>query len=386
MTRGERAPWTEAAERVDRWIMERHCRGWDPYDALASPLVRALAPGRWGRVAWTQLLRRSPLQLRPLLRVPQLRSSKTVALVLQARLSLAASAPTLADAPSIPRLVAWLEESRAPEGGWGYPFAWANRDAHVPAHTPNAVVTAFVGHALLDAADAGVPVAEDMLHAAGTFLAERLNRLLGADGAFCFSYTPLDRRAVHNASVLAASLLARLAVRGPEPAWREAALAAQRFTLAAQRDDGAWPYGTTSRNRWVDSFHTGYLLIALDQIDRSLEDDLAQAAIERGLRFWVGTFLRPPAVAYRPGRPYPVDMHGVAHAILTLLHFREHLPDALQRARGLAAWSLETMCGRDGAFHYLFHGRSMNRLRYARWVQAWMLRALAELAAVERGH
>ena len=38
------------------------------------------------------------------------------------------------------------------------------------------------------------------------------------------------------------------------------------------------------------------------------------------------------------------------------------------------------MRGEDGSFHYLRHARWTNRLRYARWVQAWMLRALAELA------
>jgi len=37
----------------------------------------------------------------------------------------------------------------------------------------------------------------------------------------------------------------------------------------------------------------------------------------------------------------------------------------------------------DGSFHYLRQANGVNRLPYARWVNAWMFRALAELAAVD---
>jgi len=371
---GRATEWGAAADRLERWLVERDLRGWDPYDALAAPLVRALAPGRWGKVAWTQLLRRSPVQLRGLLGVPRLPNPKADALVLESRLRRSTG--------SVSELVAKLERTAADQGGWGYPFAWANREALVPAGTPNAVVTAFVGHALLDARDAGQPVREDVLLSAGRFIAEDLHRLGGGNGTFCFSYTPVDRRGVHNASVLAASLLARLGVAFDRPAWRGGAEAAARFTLAAQRADGSWPYGIRARSGWVDSFHTGYVLVALDRIDATLGTGTARPAVERGLAYWTETFLVPPAVAHRPGRPHPVDMHAVAHAILTLLHFRARVSDARARAAGLADWSLGEMRAEDGSFHYLWRPRGTNRLPYFRWVQAWMLRALTELAVV----
>ena len=119
-----------------------------------------------------------------------------------------------------------------PAGGWGYPFPWTNRDARVPAGTPNAVVTAFVADALLEADAQGLRVDEGGLSDAGTFLVEALRRIPGPDASFCFSYTPLDRRAVHNANVLVAALLARLARRLDRPEWGETALTAARFTLA----------------------------------------------------------------------------------------------------------------------------------------------------------
>ena len=55
-----------AAEQLFAWAKDRNFEGYDPYDALNSPIVRAAAFGtRWGRIAWTQLLRRSPVNLRP---------------------------------------------------------------------------------------------------------------------------------------------------------------------------------------------------------------------------------------------------------------------------------------------------------------------------------
>ena len=51
---------------------QRDWSGYDPYDALRSPLLRMLSFGsRWPRIAWIQLLKRSPVNLRPLLVVPK---------------------------------------------------------------------------------------------------------------------------------------------------------------------------------------------------------------------------------------------------------------------------------------------------------------------------
>jgi hypothetical protein len=118
---GSGTEWSAAAERLERWLVERDLRGWDPYDALASPLVRALAPGRWGKVAWTQLLRRSPIQLRGLLGVPRLPNPKADALVLESRLRRSSG--------SARELVDKLEGTASAEGGWGYPFAAGSPEA-----------------------------------------------------------------------------------------------------------------------------------------------------------------------------------------------------------------------------------------------------------------
>lgn len=376
--------WCVAAGEVHRWMADRDYAGWDPFDFLASPWLRAATLGtRWGGVALTQLGRRLPLQLRPLLGVPRLRNAKGVALVVESLLRLERCAGDPALGREARRLTAWLLAEQGPEGGWGYPFPWANRSFRVPAGTPSSVVTAFVGQALMDAADAGVHAdgVQDGLDRAGTFLLEGLGRSGSDDGPFCFSYTPADRRFVHNASVLAAAMLARIGRRLGRDEALDAALRAARFTAQRQDRRGLWPYGLGSRDRWVDSYHTGYILVGLRTVAEALPGEGLEEPIRRGVRAWERTFLVPPAVGHRPGRPWPVDTHAVAHAILTLLRFDDLVPDARARAERLAAWAVDEMSTGDGRFHYLRHRRWTNRLAYMRWVQAWMLRALSELAA-----
>jgi len=386
--------WLQAARALDDWMRARNFAGHDPFDLLASPLVRRLCFGlRWPAVAWTQLGKRSPVQLRGVLRVPRQRNPKGIGLVLAAYVRLLRATGDAAYLARAADLVAWLSAVARREyggAGWGYPFPWANRAFQVPAHTPASVPTAFIGHALFDAAQAGIPGARELAFDAAAFLAAALPRLPAPDGSFCFAYTPLDRRGVHNASILAASVLARAAAAGGAGEWAEAAAAAARHTLAAQAPDGSWPYGTGRRDGWVDSFHTGYILLALAELRRSLSTPAPGApaledAIARGAAYWRRAFLVGPAVAFHPGAAYPIETHAVAHAILTLLALPEHFPDGRAQAERLGEWCLREARDPAGHFHYRHGRRIRNRLPYMRWVQAWMLRALAELAAFAAG-
>jgi hypothetical protein len=386
--------WTAAAERLDAWMSERDYAGYDPHDWLSATPIRALSFGsRWLGAAWTQVGKRSPLQLRPLVGVRPARNAKGIGLVLSAHTHLFAATGSARYGASTRGLFDWLagQGVRVGEGvGWGYPFPWANRDFYAPAGTPSSVATAFIGQALLDAAQAEPPLpdlaaadAHALAVQAGEFIASGLRRIPGPEGTFCFSYTPLDDRAVHNASLLGAALLARLAAAGvPRSAeWAAAALAAARFTVRAQRPDGSWPYGVGARNAWVDSFHTSYSLVALDTIARALDTREFDAAIDAGIDYWRGAFFNGPAVGFHPAAPYPIDVHAVAHAVLSFIALEHRIAGAFGEATRLADWCIAEMQDAAGYFYYQKHRRYVNRLPYMRWTQAWMLLALARVGA-----
>ncbi|MFI5401816.1 MAG: hypothetical protein ACHQ1G_02690 [Planctomycetota bacterium] len=59
---------TEALDGLEAYLARTGMTGYDPYDALNSPILRALSLGRkWPRIAFTQALKALPVNLRPLL-------------------------------------------------------------------------------------------------------------------------------------------------------------------------------------------------------------------------------------------------------------------------------------------------------------------------------
>src|ERR671939_333700 len=76
-------------EGARAWCRARGYAGHDPFDALNSRLFQAtpLGRSRLARLAWTQALKRSPVNLRGLALVPEGRNPKGTALFALAALS-----------------------------------------------------------------------------------------------------------------------------------------------------------------------------------------------------------------------------------------------------------------------------------------------------------
>jgi hypothetical protein len=373
----------DGAEGLLRWIGSRDWRGHDPFDLLLSPWAAPVRPFRWPSVVWTQIGRRSPIDFRRALSVPPHENPKALALGILGCMSLRAAGRREAGAGAVASgLVDRLLAAEAEGGGWGYPFPWANRHFKVAAGTPSGVVTAFATQALLAARDGGlVPAAriddiEGSVLRGADFVHRRLRRLATPHGPL-LSYTPVDERAVHNASVLASTVLARGAsLPGGDSGWADLATGVASSTLSAQRADGSWPYGTSGRDGFIDSYHTGYVLTALRELDGTLPLDGVGPALDRGFRYWKRAFLAGPAVGPAPHVSFPVDLHGLAQGILTLLEWNEK-----GEAMRLAGWAMGHARRADGAFVFTWSPRRVNRIAYLRWVQSWMFRALSALTA-----
>ncbi len=135
---------------MTEFIECRNFAGYDPYDALNSPAIRALSFGRkYGRIAWTQLMRRLPVNLRPLLLVPRGHNPKGLGLFLGGYAKLYRLAPRPAYLRNIHDLLDLLEKLRSPGYAgscWGYNFDWQSRAFFIPKYTPT-VVSAFGGRA-----------------------------------------------------------------------------------------------------------------------------------------------------------------------------------------------------------------------------------------------
>jgi hypothetical protein len=396
-------------QRLEDWIESEQFLGWEPHDALNSPILKRLAYGnRLLSVAYVQLLRRSPWNLRPLLGIRKGYSAKAIGLFLESYSRKVSAQPDADTLQQVQFLSNWLVENALTGYSgccWGYHFDWPNRGFFAPAGTPTIVNTAYVALAFLaaepilrgqrlllhDESQAGgdrsrSADALSIARSACEFILKDLNILRHSADEVCFSYTPLDQRFVHNASLMGAWLLGAVYQRTAEPKLAEYAAKAARFTVARQRTDGSWPYGMETRDKWVDNFHTGFVLLALRETARYLDTHEFETATQAGYRFWKEQMLLKGYIPkYYPDSTYPIDVHCVAQAILTFLEFADVDPTALSRATQLCVWAAENLQDAEGFFHYQIHPFYRIRIPYMRWGQAWMHLALTKLVNSLRG-
>jgi hypothetical protein len=396
-------------ERVRAWCRARGYAGHDPFDALNSRLFRAtpLSRSRLARLAWTQAFKRSPLSPRTLALVPAGRNSKATALFALASLSRLRATLDEKHADEARELLDELLDSRvrAPGGGgaWGYNFDWQGRAFYAPRGTPTVVPTAFAVRALVEAAEAfgtgrGVgargPVYLDdargpaylkAAREACEFILGDLNRSEEADGGLCFSYTPLDRTRVFNASLLAAEALASVGALTDEDELLETALRATRYVVRRQREDGSWAYGADSYQSWADNFHTAFVLTSLARIldacgrkSAGDERDPILLALSRGYAFWRSSFfLADGWPKYYHHSAHPADAHSAGAAVVACVELLDFEPDAYALAERVARWAVRELFDPRGFFYYQRRRLYTVRTPYMRWSQAWMTYALA---------
>lgn len=354
--------------------------GYDPYDALNSPLIRRLgARSKWVRIGATHLLRRSPINFRSLLGIRKGHNPKGIGLFLWGYSKLYAVHKEPRYLEKIDYLLDRLEQLKSPgySGNcWGYNFDWQSWTFFRPAGTPTVVNTSFIGHALLDCFElAGRRRALELAVSIKDFLLSDLHRTV-LDDTFCFSYTPVDTEAVHNANLLGASILARLSGYCDDERLKPAVLASLNYSMRHQHEDGSWFYAETELQSWIDSFHTGFNLQAIRYILNAGYASEYREAYRKGVEFYAKNFfLEDGTPKYYHNRIYPIDIHAPAQAICFFSQEGDQYRELVER---VAAWMLKNMCGGKGFFCFRKGRLLTNRIPYMRWSQAWVFHALTE--------
>jgi rhamnogalacturonyl hydrolase YesR len=373
-------------DRLMAYVEAADYAGYDPYDALNSPLIQRLgAKNRWVRIGATHLVRRSPVNLRPWLGIRKGHNPKAIGLFLWGYAKLYALTQEQRYLERVDYLLSMLEQlqSKGYSGPcWGYDFDWQSWTFLRPKGTPTLVNTSFIGHALLDCyALTGRQKAFELAVPIKDFILGDLHRTK-SDGTFCFSYTPVDTEAVHNANLLGASILARLARYCGDDRLPAAVLASMGYSMRHQREDGSWFYADTNIQSWIDSFHTGFNLQALRYILEAGLGSQYHAAYCKGVQYYATHFfLADGTPKYYHDRTYPIDIHAPAQAVCFFAREGQEYRDLTDK---VVAWMLKNLYSSQG-FFYFRKGRFLtNRIPYMRWSQAWAFHALTERLLVEK--
>lgn len=387
------ANFEEIYDRLYEYCKARDFAGYDPFDGLNSRVFQLL-PLRYfaaGRLAWLQLVKRSPVDLRrPALVSPGV-NPKALALFALAELCRFRTngdrAHSLEASAQIEALLRLGIGGKSPRGeptlAFGYNFDWQSRYFFAPAGTPAIIPTAFASQALIEAWQTiGDEIYLQKAVEICEFILASLNRPVETDGELCFSYTPGDGTIIFNASLLAGESLARAGAATGNREYLELAAKTARFAIRRQRADGAWVYGLGAKQDWVDNFHTAYVLVSLHRIAQAVPEleGEAAAAVESGIDYWLGHFfLDDGAPKYYDKSKYPVDIHSAAVATAAMCELKNLDARLLPLAERTAEWTIENMCGPSGYFYYQRRPHRVIKTPFMRWGQAWMAYALARL-------
>jgi hypothetical protein len=370
--------------KVREWVESTGWKAYDTFDGLSSPYAPFLTAGNpFLKQVWQQSVRRFPINLRPLLSIKPNMSTKGMAFFAQGYLRLYEVHGDQEYLKNMRFCLQWLMENRSQGFNghcWGNHFDYQSRGGNIPKGCPTIVWTGLIGHAFLDAYESlGDKQYLDTAVSACEFIVNELG-WMEMDHGICLRYYPNADEDVHNSSMIGASLLARVNSITPRKGYLDIAERAVAFTVAHQTPEGGWYYGVDPKWKWIDSFHTAYVLESLDTFNRCAKSEKYAAALEKGYLYFFHTFFTAEGVPrYYDTKTLPIDIQCASQGVQTLVALRRFHPESVPMACKVARWTIKNMQDPAGFFYYRKYPLVTNKTPTLHWGQATMFAALTLL-------
>ncbi len=379
---------------LKNYCEKENFRGWDPFDGLNSKIFQATPLKNWdlARLIWIQTFKRNPLNLRKVFLVPKEYNAKGIALLLTGYCNLFKSyqltnndlfgteEELLEKIRFLSDLLIQLQSKGYSGSCWGYNFDWqARRYFFFPKETPTVVVTTFSAYSLMDAYE--ITHEKKYLDIAMTsahFVNNDLKKTYQENGGFLISYSPIaTNNEVYNASLLGSQLLARAYHYSKDKSYLDAAGKSIIAAINAQAEDGSWIYGKLPKQNWIDSFHTGYNLVAINEYIKYSEDESVRSSLERGLNYYLNNFFQDDGTPkYYNNQTFPIDIHCSGQLIITLARLDE-FKNNQPLIDTVLEWTFNNMFNSKGYFYYQIKKGCSSKIPYMRWSNSFMFNALS---------
>lgn len=367
---------------LEAYVLEENFKGYDPFDGLSSPIFKLpiLKSNKLIRFGSQQVFRRIPFNIRPLLGIKKGLNPVTLGLAIQAFTYLIQIYKEKRKFYheqidfSLSKLIDYKSKSYSGEC-WGYDFDWEARYTTIPAFTPTIVATGIITNSLFEYYKYSNDIRpKELIISAAQFVFNDLNRTYEGD-LFCLSYSPNDHQMVFNASMKGARVLSQAYALTNDKKFIEEAERIVKFVVNNQNGNGSWSYSKGDARRWVDNFHTAYILDALKEfIDLSGKNEYGKY-LGKGLEFYLNNlFTKEGYPKYYSNSFYPIDSTSVAQSILTLAKFNH-----LDKASVVVEFAIRELYSNKGFYYYQKHKSNTNKISYMRWSNAWMFVAFSKL-------
>ena len=368
--------------KLEKWVEDHNYKGYEPFDGLSSFLRPLTCGNLYVERLLMQLIRQSPINLRPFLGVKPLESTKGRGYMTSGYIQMLKITGERQYRDKALKCLDWLMENKSPKFSnytWGNHFDFASRGGRYSKHEPIIVWTALIGQAFLAAYE--VMKEEKFLNVAISICEWILTlpREKTRSGN-CISYHALHQSSIHNSNMLGAAMLAHTAKYTRNAEALRVAKEAMEYSCSRQLENGAWYYGEDSKYHWIDNFHTGYNLDSLRSYIENSNDRSYEKNLRQGLAYYINNFFEETGrPKYYHNRAYPIDIQCISQAIETLARLRRYHDDSITLAEKVAKWAITNMQDAEGYFYYRCYPLLKVKTPMLHWGQATMYQGLTSL-------
>ncbi|MCG8569836.1 MAG: hypothetical protein MJB14_06825 [Spirochaetes bacterium] len=345
----------ESLKKLEKWVEDHNYKSYEPFDGLSSYFRPLTFYNQFLERLLQQLVRQSPINLRPLFGVKPQESTKGKGYMAWGYLTMFKLTGDNSYKDKALTLLDWLDKNKAPhyeKHSWGNHFDFTSRGGKLKKLEPIIVWTSLIGQVYLDAYE----VSNDQKH---LDIARSICDWILAlprektDSGDCLSYVAFSQRSIHNSNMLGAAMLARTSKFIKDDELKTVAQSAMQYSCSRQLSDGAWWYGEEDHFHWIDNFHTGYNLDSLKCYMESTGDKQFEDNLLQGFEYFKKHFFEPSGRSkYYHDRTYPVDSQCISQAIETLANFSSLDDSALDLGIQAANWAIDNMQDKKGYFYY----------------------------------
>lgn len=373
----------KSAASVQGWVEKNEYRGYEPFDGLSSPLRTLTFGNLLAERILQQAVRQSPINIRPLVGIRRLDSTKGRGMMAWGYLLLNRATGLEEYWTKAVECLQWLDVNKSPKfkkHSWANHFDFSSRGGAYYKHDSIIVWTGHIVQAYLEAFEQSqdqwfLDIASS---ACDWIMSLPRERTSCGD---CISYFAHAQESIHNANMLGAAALARAAKHTGRQDYAEVARSAMRYSCLRILPNGGWNYAEEEKFHWIDNFHTGYNLDSLKcYVEYSGDTEFADL-LPKGLQFYKDHFFEKSGCPkYYDNRVYPIDIQCAAQSIDTLACFAPEDPESLRLAAKVADWTIRNMQNHAGFFYYRKYPLAITaRTPMLHWGQATMFKGLAHL-------
>jgi len=371
---------SEACINLLRYIEKENFQGYDPYDGLTSPIFKLpfIKSSKKIKFLGQQFLKRLPINIRPIIGIKKRINPVTLGLCIHGYANLLNDSNKIELTSKINNLISQLE-SLIPNGFkgacWGYDFPWESRYATIPAYQPTVVATGIITNGLYKAyLKTNDKKISNLIIRSCDFVLNDLNKSIEKDGTFCFSYSPFDNEKVFNASLKGARILAQGYSITKNELWKQTAKNAIEYVIRYQGNNGSWIYSQSNSGKWIDNYHTGYVLDCIAEYQLLCNDYTFNTNLLKGTLYYTESFFKENGQPkFYNEESLPVDCTAAAQSILTLSRNND-----LNLANKVAIWTINNMQDNEGYFYFRRYKYTIDKTSFMRWSNAWMFAGLTE--------